>query len=73
MKELNIKNLENKDNRIKTMNEILEGIKVIKLYAWERGFQSKVKHLRESEIKTMKTISWLNAGVLIVTSIDRYG
>ena len=28
-----------KDERIKNMNEILNGIKVLKLYAWEPSFQ----------------------------------
>ena len=54
LKQLNIRNLENKDRRIKTMNEVLEGIKVIKLCAWEKGFSAKVKSMREVEISTMK-------------------
>ena len=31
-----------KDERIKMMSEILAGIRVIKLYAWERIFKNKV-------------------------------
>lgn len=34
-----------KDKRIKTMNEILNGIKVIKFYAWEIPFQDRVKQV----------------------------
>ena len=33
------KNMEMKDERVKKMNEILNGIKVLKLYAWEPSFQ----------------------------------
>lgn len=33
----------NKDARVKLMNEILNGIRVIKLYAWETPFLEKVK------------------------------
>lgn len=32
----------NKDSRVKLMNEILNGIRVIKLYAWEAPFLEKV-------------------------------
>lgn len=30
------------DNRVRTMNEILNSIKLIKMYAWEESFQGKV-------------------------------
>lgn len=32
----------NKDARVKLMNEVLNGIRVIKLYAWESPFLEKV-------------------------------
>ena len=32
-----------KDKRIKLMDEILAGMKVIKLYAWEQSFSRKVQ------------------------------
>ena len=32
-------NMNMKDERVKKMNEILNGIKVLKLYAWEPSFQ----------------------------------
>ena len=36
--------MKNKDMRTKTMDEILNGMKILKLYAWEMSFQDKVKH-----------------------------
>ena len=36
-------NMKFKHNRMKTMNEILDGIKVLKLYAWEPSFQEHVE------------------------------
>lgn len=32
-----------KDKRIKIMNEILNGMKVLKLYAWEKPYMKKGK------------------------------
>ncbi|GBC03741.1 hypothetical protein RclHR1_00530016 [Rhizophagus clarus] len=54
--------MRNKDERIKLMNEILNGIKVIKLYAWEQAFLKKLLHVRDDlELKTLKKLGYLNA------------
>ncbi|CAO3569188.1 unnamed protein product [Mortierella alpina] len=54
--------MKNKDTRIKLMNEILNGIRVIKLYAWEGTFLQKVLTVRnEYELATMKKIGYLYA------------
>ena len=37
------------DKRIKPMNEILSGIRVWKMYAWEQAFNAKIIQLWESE------------------------
>ncbi|CAL1540417.1 unnamed protein product, partial [Lymnaea stagnalis] len=50
-----------KDNRIKLMNEILNGIKVLKLYAWEGSFQDKVLKIRNEELRVLKKAAYLNA------------
>ena len=34
------------DNRIRIMNEIITGVKVIKMYAWEYAFKAVVSRLR---------------------------
>lgn len=41
------------DSRIKIMNEILAGIRVIKFYGWELSFQKLVKNLRVKEMKKL--------------------
>jgi len=43
------------------MNEILEGMKVIKLYAWEPSFVKKIQKIRVEEISTLKKMSYLGA------------
>ncbi|KAK6999835.1 multidrug resistance-associated protein 1 [Biomphalaria glabrata] len=40
-----------KDERLKVMNEILNGMKVIKLHGWEPLFIKMVKDIREKELK----------------------
>ncbi|RIA93900.1 ATP-binding cassette transporter 1 [Glomus cerebriforme] len=52
--------MKNKDERIKLMNEILNGIKVIKLYAWEQAFLNKIFYVRNDlELKTLKRLGYL--------------
>ncbi|KAI0233416.1 hypothetical protein L0F63_003025, partial [Massospora cicadina] len=52
-----------KDSRIKLMDELLSGMKVIKLYAWEKSFLSKLFEIRnDQELATLRRYAVLNAG-----------
>ena len=42
-----------KDDRIKVENEVLGGMKIIKLYAWEAAFIDKIDDLRNDELKKL--------------------
>lgn len=53
--------MKSKDSRIKLMNEMLNGIKVLKLYAWELAFKEKVSEIRESELQVLKKTAYLGA------------
>uniref|UniRef100_A0A673W5E8 Canalicular multispecific organic anion transporter 2-like n=1 Tax=Salmo trutta TaxID=8032 RepID=A0A673W5E8_SALTR len=50
-----------KDTRIKLMNEILNGIKVLKLYAWENSFKDKVLEIRQKELNVLRKTAYLGA------------
>uniref|UniRef100_A0A8C3UT09 Canalicular multispecific organic anion transporter 2 n=1 Tax=Catharus ustulatus TaxID=91951 RepID=A0A8C3UT09_CATUS len=50
-----------KDSRIKLMNEILGGIKVLKLYAWEPSFSEKVLEIRKNELRVLRKAAYLNS------------
>lgn len=39
-----------KDKRVKTTTEVIEGIRFVKLYAWEIAFNKMIGFLRENEI-----------------------
>ncbi|XP_037037473.1 multidrug resistance-associated protein 1-like isoform X2 [Bradysia coprophila] len=51
-----------KDERVKSMNEILSGMKVLKLYAWEPSFEKLISGTRAKEIGILRNIAILNAG-----------
>ncbi|PVD36248.1 hypothetical protein C0Q70_03226 [Pomacea canaliculata] len=43
-----------KDERLKILSEVLNGIKILKMYAWESSFFSKVNAIREKEMHLRK-------------------
>ncbi|EGT59327.1 CBN-MRP-4 protein [Caenorhabditis brenneri] len=48
-----------KDERTKMVNEVLNGIKVIKLYAWEPPMEQVIEDLREKELGLIKKAAFL--------------
>ncbi|XP_030317744.1 canalicular multispecific organic anion transporter 2 isoform X2 [Calypte anna] len=56
-----VEQMRHKDSRIKLMNEILGGIKVLKLYAWEPSFSEKVLEIRKNELQVLKKSAYLNS------------
>ncbi|VVC32373.1 Hypothetical protein CINCED_3A009972 [Cinara cedri] len=42
------------DNRIRLMNEIISGIHVIKMYAWEKSFAKLIENVRRMEIQKVR-------------------
>ncbi|XP_051926933.1 ATP-binding cassette sub-family C member 3-like isoform X2 [Hippocampus zosterae] len=56
-----VEQMQHKDSRIKLMNEILNGIKVLKLYAWENSFKEKVLAIRQKELNVLKKAAYLGA------------
>uniref|UniRef100_A0A3Q3LYS7 Multidrug resistance-associated protein 4-like n=1 Tax=Labrus bergylta TaxID=56723 RepID=A0A3Q3LYS7_9LABR len=47
------------DNRIRTMNEVVSGIRIIKMYAWEKPFSALVTEVRRKEISKIMKSSYL--------------
>jgi ATP-binding cassette subfamily C (CFTR/MRP) protein 1 len=43
------------------MNEVLNGIKVLKLYAWEMAFIRRISDIREKELKSIRKKAIVNA------------
>ncbi|XP_053366958.1 ATP-binding cassette sub-family C member 3 isoform X4 [Clarias gariepinus] len=56
-----VEQMQYKDARIKLMNEILNGMKVLKLYAWEPSFKEKIIHIRQKELNVLRKSGYLSA------------
>ncbi|XP_048799527.1 multidrug resistance-associated protein 1-like isoform X4 [Lagopus muta] len=58
------------DQRVKLLSEMLHGIKILKLYAWEPSYQRKVMDIREREVDVLKSSGYLKTySVLTLTCI----
>ncbi|KAM5274228.1 ATP-binding cassette sub-family C member 3 [Ctenodactylus gundi] len=61
MRAYQVQQMKFKDSRIKQMSEILGGIKVLKLYAWEPSFLEQVEGVRQSELRLLRKGAYLQA------------
>uniref|UniRef100_A0A1A7YK11 ATP-binding cassette, sub-family C (CFTR/MRP), member 2 n=2 Tax=Iconisemion striatum TaxID=60296 RepID=A0A1A7YK11_9TELE len=60
-RKLQVENMKFKDKRLKIMNEMLNGIKILKLFAWEPSFQAQVEGIRGEELKVMRKFAYLTS------------
>lgn len=69
------------DQRVKLINEVLNGIKSVKMYAWEECLMEEIKHLRSEEVKALRKAdnvesltlsSWSFGPMVCVLSILAY-
>ncbi|XP_052656143.1 ATP-binding cassette sub-family C member 2 isoform X4 [Harpia harpyja] len=60
-KTIQVRNMKNKDERMKIMSEILNGIKILKLFAWEPSFEKRVNEIRARELKDLVNFSYLQS------------
>ena len=50
--------MKQKDKRVKLINEILNGIKVLKLYAWENSFKNQIMGFRSKEVQSLNSMAY---------------
>lgn len=55
------------DKRVSLMNEILNSMRLIKMFGWEEPFMEKVKSLRKVEIRELRKASFVGA---VMTAIS---
>ncbi|XP_034488877.1 multidrug resistance-associated protein 4-like [Drosophila innubila] len=60
---------ERTDARVGFMNELVQGIQVIKMYAWEKPFQAVVAEARRCEIQQIRYASYLR-GFYLSTKVS---
>jgi len=56
------------DKRIEQLSEILNNVKLLKFFAWEKPFIERITETRQLEIDKLKRVSYWNAGSNILWS-----
>lgn len=46
--------MKNKDIRVRTVNEIFNEIKILKMYAWEKQFEERAVAMRHDEVGCLR-------------------
>ncbi|XP_052786000.1 ATP-binding cassette sub-family C member 4-like [Mya arenaria] len=60
------------DERVGLMNEIIAGMRLIKMYCWEKPFGDLVKKVRRNEVQVLRKISYLSSSWETVTISGRH-
>ena len=61
LRSLQESNMKEKDKRVKTVSEILQSMKVIKMFAWEKPLTKRVADIRAEEVQRLKTYGYISS------------
>jgi ATP-binding cassette, subfamily C (CFTR/MRP), member 4 len=59
------------DTRVKFMNEIIQGIQVIKMYVWENSFAKVIENVRRKEVNAIRGSAYVRATLVSFFMISR--
>lgn len=59
------------DVRVRMMNEIINGIQIIKFYAWERNFAKVVDAIRQKELRAVKGTLYILASIYSLWAVAK--
>ncbi|XP_037030669.1 multidrug resistance-associated protein 4-like [Bradysia coprophila] len=60
------------DRRVRIMNEIIQGIQVIKMYTWEKSFAKVVDKIRKKEINGIRGTLFIRGTLLSFNIVSRF-
>jgi ABC-type bacteriocin/lantibiotic exporter with double-glycine peptidase domain len=55
------KTMEARDKRIKLVNEVLTGVRIVKMFGWEHSYMNRIRKLRDIEMSFVRTNSLYGA------------
>ena len=55
------------DKRVALMNELINSIQLVKMYAWEKPFFEKIQAVRKDELKLLRRSAFLQSISFSVT------
>lgn len=67
MSKMRLKIVHVTDKRTTQMNEILNSIRLIKIYGWEKSFEERIHKIRRQEIKELRKAAFLQSAFTSIT------
>ncbi|KAJ6637207.1 putative multidrug resistance-associated protein lethal [Pseudolycoriella hygida] len=67
-----LKTAKRTDRRVRIMNEIIQGIQVIKMYTWEKSFAKIVDQIRKKEISGIRGTLFIRGTLLSFNIVSRF-
>ena len=55
------------DKRVSLMNEVINSIRLIKMYAWEESFNEKIQKIRMDEMRALQKTAFLQSITFSIT------
>ncbi|CAG2178859.1 unnamed protein product, partial [Oppiella nova] len=68
IRQIQVKQMKLKDKRVRGLNEILSGIKVLKLYGWEEAFVENIQAIRQKELNLIRRSGMINSITITLAS-----
>uniref|UniRef100_A0A915DK60 Multidrug resistance-associated protein 1 n=1 Tax=Ditylenchus dipsaci TaxID=166011 RepID=A0A915DK60_9BILA len=65
MRNCQVEQMKYKDERLKMMSEMLNGMKVLKLYSWEESMQKTILEIRRKEKIVLRRLACLNSATAL--------
>lgn len=72
VKRIQAQQMKAKDRRLKLVNEMLNGVKVLKLYGWEEAFAKKIEALRQEELAHVRRAGLLSTLLIVPSSLSAF-
>ena len=66
IKSVEERQMRRRDDRIKMMSEVLNGMKIIKLYAWEEAFRKIVADIRTKEMREISNLLYSESLIVFI-------
>nr|XP_020011854.1 canalicular multispecific organic anion transporter 1 [Castor canadensis] len=66
---IQFRNMKCKDKRLKLMNEVLSGIKILKYFAWEPSFKDQILNIRKKELNNLKVFGRLQTVIIFLLQL----
>jgi len=57
------------DKRVRTITEVLQGIRLIKYYAWEEFFARQIAEIRENEVSRVRRFGFARANLISAVTV----